>query len=282
MSSRAVTVAAVTAAGGLLAYCLFFRKKKADNSEIVALIEEERVTDKVAEIKADKVAEAEADKVAETPTPKLDNEIEERSGSKEEERRGKESLMQWIDRQLEEAERKTAGSPWPEIPGEDESETLSSDHVLPDQSAVGREAEVDLPEIRGTGFKDGDKAYDQDDSSMVELVQVSDDVIDEQSGLNISIAPESDMSSEFPEAGVDSNQNEFLSDSEIELLKEPRTASHNNEERRLLEESESEEESFESGEVTTTDLQNEQDKNSKQAEDELITLRPAWQTKLSK
>ena len=28
MSSRVVTVAAVTAAGGLLAYCLFFRKKK--------------------------------------------------------------------------------------------------------------------------------------------------------------------------------------------------------------------------------------------------------------
>ena len=28
MSSRAVTVAAVTAAGGLLTYCLFFRKKK--------------------------------------------------------------------------------------------------------------------------------------------------------------------------------------------------------------------------------------------------------------
>ena len=247
---------------------------QADNSETVALIEEERVTDKVAEIKADKVAE--------TPTPKLDKEIEERSGSKEEERRGKESLMQWIDRQLEEAERKTAGSPWPEIPEEDKLETLSSDHVLPDQSAVGQGAEVDLPEIRGAGFKDGGEAYDQNASSMVELVQVSDGVIDEQSGLNISIPPESDMSSDFPEAGVDGNQNEFLSDSEIELLKEPRTASPNNEERRLLEESDSEEESFESGEVTTTDLQNEQDKNSKQAEDELITLRPAWQTKLSK
>ena len=195
---------------------------QADNSETVALIEEERVTDKVAEIKADKVAEEEADKVAEAATPKHDNEREERSESKEEERRGKESLMQWIDRQLEEAERKTSGSPWPEIPDEDESETLSSDHVLPDQSTVGREAEVDLPEIREVaGFEDGDKAYDQDDSSMVELVQVSDDVNDEQSGLNIGILPESDKSSDFPEAGVDGNQNEFLSDSEIELLKEP-------------------------------------------------------------
>ena len=248
----------------------------------MAILEEERVTDSLAGIEADKVAEAEADKVADTPTPKLDKEIEERSGSKEEERRGKESLMQWIDRQLEEAERKTAGSPWPEIPEEDKSETLSSDHVFPDQSAVGQEAEVDLPEIRGAGFEDGDKAYDQNDSSMVELVQVSGGVIDEQSGLNISIPPESDTSSDFPEAGVDGNQNEFLSDSEIEMLKEPRTASPNNEERRLLEESDSEEESFESGEVTTTDLQNEQNKKSKQAEDELITLRPAWQTKLSK
>ena len=228
----------------------------------------------------DKEAEAEADKVAETATPKLDNEIEERSESKEQERRGKESLMQWIDRQLEEAERKTAGSPWPEIPEEDKSETLSSDHVLSDQSAVGREAEVDLPEIR-TGFTDGDKAYDQNDSSVVELVQVSDGVIDEQSGLNISITPETDMSSDFPEAGVDGNQNEFLSDSEIELLKEPRTASPNNEERRLLGESDSEEESFESREVTSTDLQNEQNKKAKPAEDDMITLRPAWQTKLT-
>ena len=240
------------------------------------------MTDSLAGIEADKVAEAEADKVAETPTPKLDNEREERSGSKEEERRGKESLMQWIDRQLEEAERKTAGSPWPEIPGEDKSETPGSDHVLPDQSAVGREAEVDLPEIRGAGFKDGGEAYDQNASSMVELVQVSDGVIDEQSGLNISIPPESDMSSDFPEAGVDGNQNEFLSDSEIELLKEPRTASsHNNEERRLLEESDSEEESFASREFISTDLQNKQNKKAEQAEDELITLRPAWQTKLT-
>ena len=253
---------------------------QADNSETVALIEEERVTDTVAEIKADKVTEAEAGNVAETPTPKLDNGIEERSGSKEEERRGKESLMQWIDRQLEEAERKTAGSPWPEIPGEDKSETPTSDHVLLEQSTVGREKGVDLPENRGTGFKDGDEAYDQDDSSM-EMVQVSDDVIDEQRGLNISILPESDKSSDFPEVGVDGNQNEFLSDSEIELLKEPRTASPNNEERRLLGESDSEEESFESREVTSTDLQNEQNKKAKPAEDDMITLRPAWQTKLT-
>merc|ERR1719350_947236 len=116
----------------------------------------------------------------------------------------------------------------------------------------------------------------------MEMVQVSDDVIDEQSGLNISVLPESDKSLDSPKAGVDGNQNEFLSDSEIELLKEPRTASPNNEERRLLEESDSEEEAFESREVTTTDLQNEQNKKAKHAEDELITLRPAWQTKLSK
>ena len=239
------------------------------------------MTDSLAETEAVNLAETKAGMVAEAAAPKLDNEIEERSENKEEERRSKESLMQWIDRQLEEAERKTAGSPWPEIPGEDESETLSSDHVLPDQSTVGREAGVDLPEIRGAGLEDGDKAYDQDDSSMVELVQVSDDVIDKQGGLKISVLSESDMSSDFPEAGVDGNQNECLSDSEIELLKEPRTASsHNNEERRLLEESDSEEESFESREVTTTDLQNEQDRKSKQVEEELITLRPAWQTKL--
>ena len=239
----------------------------------MAAIEEERVTDSLAETEADNLAEA--------AMPKHDSQLEERSESKEQERRGKESLMQWIDRQLEEAERKTAGSPWPEIPGEDKSETPTSDHVLLEQSTVGREKGVDLPENRGTGFKDGDEAYDQDDSSM-EMVQVSDDVIDEQRGLNISILPESDKSSDFPEVGVDGNQNEFLSDSEIELLKEPRTASPNNEERRLLEESDSEEEAFESREVTTTDLQNEQNKNSKQAENELITLRPAWQTKLSK
>merc|ERR1712013_67498 len=102
------------------------------------------------------------------------------------------------------------------------------------------------------------------------------------SGLNISVLPESDKSLDFPGAGVDGNQNEFLSDSEIELLKESRTASHNNEKRRLLEESDSEEEASESREVTTTGLQNEQNKKSKQVENELITLRPAWQTKLSK
>ena len=239
----------------------------------MAAIEEERVTDSLAETEADHLAEA--------AMPKHDSELEERSESKEQERRGKESLMQWIDRQLEEAERKTAGSPWPEIPDEDKSETLSSDHVLPDQPAAGQEAEVDLPEIRGAAFEDGYKAYDQNDSSMVELVQVLDGVIDEQSGLNISIPPESGMSSDFPEAGVDGNQDEFLSDSEIELLKEPRTASPNNEERRLLGESDSEEESFESREVTSTDLQNEQNKKAKPAEDDMITLRPAWQTKLT-
>jgi len=69
----------------------------------------------------------------------------------EDKRRGKESLMEWIDRQLEEAERKTGGSPWPEIPEEDELEIAGGDEVCLDNgAAVEPDQEVgrDLSEVK--------------------------------------------------------------------------------------------------------------------------------------
>jgi len=108
MNSRGAALAALTAASALLAYVVFRKREpEAKKLEEVVLVEQEEVKEKVEphqEVKNNEEQE------------KVEDECLEESA---EIGRGKESLMEWIDRQLEEAERKTGGSPWPEIPQEE-------------------------------------------------------------------------------------------------------------------------------------------------------------------
>jgi len=74
--------------------------------------------------------------------------LEEECSETDEARRGKESLMEWIDRQLEEAERKTGGSPWPEIPEEDKAGKADGAAVDPKQSSDSQEVGRDLSDVK--------------------------------------------------------------------------------------------------------------------------------------
>jgi len=78
--------------------------------------------------------------------------LEEECLKTDEAKRGKESLMEWIDRQLEEAERKTGGSPWPDIPEEDEVE-IAGGEVCPDGASVNPDQSFDSQEV-GRDFSD--------------------------------------------------------------------------------------------------------------------------------
>merc|ERR1712212_389698 len=136
MNSRGVALAALTAASALLAY-IFFRKRepKARELEGVIQVEQEEVEENV------ELTEV-------TNNEELQKGLEEECLETDKARRGKESLMEWIDRQLEEAERKTSGSPWPDIPQEESlSIAAESKASHDDGAAVDSDRSLDSPEV---------------------------------------------------------------------------------------------------------------------------------------
>lgn len=104
MNSKGAALAALTAASALLAYLVF--RKREPKKEAEEEVEQERTKEKMEPLKEARNNEG------------PEKGMEEECLLTGEVRGEKESLMEWIDRQLEEAERKTAGSPWPEIPQE--------------------------------------------------------------------------------------------------------------------------------------------------------------------
>jgi len=164
MNSRgAAALAALTAAGALLAYILFRKKEpKVKEVEEVIQVEQEEVIEKVEpregvtnndeqERGLEEIEKVElADEV--TTDDEQEKGLEEECLKTDEAKRGKESLMEWIDRQLEEAERKTGGSPWPDIPEEDEVE-IAGGEVCPDGASVNPDQSFDSQEV-GRDFSD--------------------------------------------------------------------------------------------------------------------------------
>jgi len=152
MNSRgAAALAALTAAGALLAYILFRKKEpKVKEVEEVIQVKQEEVIEKVEACEEVTNNEEQEKGLEEIKKVELADELE--KGLEEEclepydAKRGKESLMEWIDRQLEEAERKTGGSPWPEIPEEDELE-IAGDDVCPDGASVNPDQSFDSQEV---------------------------------------------------------------------------------------------------------------------------------------
>merc|ERR1711990_1295551 len=135
MNSRGVALAALTAASALLAYTFFRKRKpKAKELEEVIQVEQEEVKENV------ELTEV-------TNNEELEKGLEEECPETDKARRGKESLMEWIDRQLEEAERKTGGSPWPDIPQE-ESLIIAAEGKAShdDGAAVDSDRSLDSPE----------------------------------------------------------------------------------------------------------------------------------------
>jgi len=171
MNSRgAAALASLTAASALLVYILFRKKEpKVKELEEVIQVEQEEVIEKVTkndepekgleEIEKVELAEGvtnndepekgleEKDRVELARVANedgLEKGPEEECSETDEARRGKESLMEWIDRQLEEAERKTGGSPWPEIPEQDESEFAGGEVCHDNGAAVDPEQSSDV------------------------------------------------------------------------------------------------------------------------------------------
>merc|ERR1712210_122625 len=159
MNSRGAALAALTAASALLAYVIFRKREpKAKKLEEVVQVEQEEVNEKV-----------EPHEEVETNE---EPEVEEECLETDEIRRGKESLMEWIDRQLEEAERKTGGSPWPEIPQEE--------GILP---AAGGEASHDGAVVDPDESFDGQKERDLKDEEGQLLGAVVQLEADEREGV---------------------------------------------------------------------------------------------------
>jgi len=147
MNSRGAALAALTAVSALLAYVVFRKREpKAKKVEEVVQVEQEEVNEKVEP----------HEKVKSNEEPEKGLEVEEECLKTDEIRRGKESLMEWIDRQLEEAERKTGGSPWPEIPQEEGmmaaagGEASHDDGALvdPDESFDSQKERIDLSDVK--------------------------------------------------------------------------------------------------------------------------------------
>merc|ERR1712212_271010 len=136
MNSRGVALAALTAASALLAYIIFNKREpKAKELEEVIQVEQEEVEENV------ELTEV-------TNNEELQKGLEEECLETDKARRGKESLMEWIDRQLEEAERKTSGSPWPDIPQEESlSIAAESKASHDDGAAVDSDRSLDSPEV---------------------------------------------------------------------------------------------------------------------------------------
>ena len=176
MNSRGAALAALTAASALLAYILFRKKEvnstmwnvdgfvlillfsfqpKVKEVEEVIQVEQREVIEKVEpseEVTNNDEQEKKIEDIEKVELAELINNEEPEKGQEEEflepdeARRGKESLMEWIDRQLEEAERKTGGSPWPEIPEEDDLE-IAGDDVCPDGVSVNPDQSFDSQEV---------------------------------------------------------------------------------------------------------------------------------------
>jgi len=302
MNSRGAALAALTAASALLAYVVFRKREpKAKKLEEVVQVEQEEVNEKV--------EPHEEVKTNEEP------EVEEECLETDEIRRGKESLMEWIDRQLEEAERKTGGSPWPEIPQEEGTLT-----------AAGGEASHDGAVVDPDESFDGQKERDLKDEEGQLLGAVVQLEADEREGVQAagpgtlladnpkhsldvvlegSLKPESNhdnsnageeeksiddssLGDRSPPCTVDNDQFDMSSDSEIELLKEPSISGEDNVMGQLLDETESEGENTDDITPPVVTLKNETSHHISKmgsdtvedAPDELIALRPAWQKNL--
>merc|ERR1712037_380699 len=271
MNSRGAALAALTAASALLAYVVLRKREpKAKKLEEVVQVEQEEVNEKV-----------EPHEEVETNE---EPEVEEECLETDEIRRGKESLMEWIDRQLEEAERKTGGSPWPEIPQEEGTLTVAGGEASHDDGAV-----VD-PDESFDGQKERDLKYAEGQlvGAVIQVEEAdkgvpSQEVKYEQSGemrisaderegvraadnpkhsLEGSLKPESNhdnsnageeeksiddssLGDRSPPYTVDNDQFDMSSDSEIELLKEPSISGEDNVMGQLLDETESEGENTE-------------------------------------
>jgi len=137
MNSRSAALAALAAASALLAYIVFRKREPTKAKEV------EEVTKVEQEFVKEKVEPQEAVTSGEEPEKGL----EEECFVTDKERRGKESLMEWIDRQLEEAERKTGGSPWPEIPQEENLMIGGGEEYGDGSAAVDSDQSLDNPEV---------------------------------------------------------------------------------------------------------------------------------------
>jgi len=139
MNSRSAALAALAAASALLAYIVFRKREPTKAKEV----EEEEVTKVEQEGVKEKLEPQEAVTSGEEPEKGL----EEECFVTDKERRGKESLMEWIDRQLEEAEQKTGGSPWPEIPQDENLMIGGGEEYGDDSAAVDSDQSLDNPEV---------------------------------------------------------------------------------------------------------------------------------------
>ena len=242
---------------------------KAKKLEEVVQVEQEEVNEKV--------EPHEEVKTNEEP------EVEEECLETDEIRRGKESLMEWIDRQLEEAERKTGGSPWPEIPQEEGTLPAAGGEashdgavVDPDESFDGQK-ERDLKDAEGQllgsviQMEEADKGVPSQEGKCEQSGEMRRSA-DEREGilaadnpkhsLEGSLKPESNhdnsnageeeksiddssLGDRSPQCIVDNDQFDMSSDSEIELLKEPSISGEDNVMGQLLDETESEGENTE-------------------------------------
>merc|ERR1712037_226767 len=283
MNSRGAALAALTAASALLAYVVLRKREpKAKKLEEVVQVEQEEVNEKM-----------EPHEEVETNE---EPEVEEECLETDEIRRGKESLMEWIDRQLEEAERKTGGSPWPEIPQEEGTLTAAGGEAFnddgavvdPDESFYGQK-ERDLIDAEGQllgsviPMEEADKGVP---SQEVKYEQSGEMRIsaDEREGvlaadnpkhsLEGSLKPESNhdnsnageeeksiddssLGDRSPPCTVDNDQFDMSSDSEIELLKETSISGEDNVMGQLLDETESEGENTDDITQSVVSLKNE-------------------------
>ena len=173
------------------------------------------------------------------PEPLAEEEPEQGSAKIEEPRRGKESLMEWIDRQLEEAERKTSGAPWPEIPLEDGLEmaagegasdvadmcasrqgTRNEQHGEIESSSSKRE----VTQAAATSLTDNPKSSPSRDSNQKDMKEILGRYL-EPLGTSKNINDGSSLGAHGPGGSplyaVSNVQYDMSSDSEIELLRDP-------------------------------------------------------------